>query len=115
LKKYISAKIHGLAVTRAAVDYHGSVGVDGELLRSAGIEPYESVLVVNLATGTRWETYAIPAGSGEFHLNGGSARLGSVGDRCLLMAFSYKETFGGARVLMMGRYNTVCEELEYKH
>jgi len=115
LKKYVSAKIHGLTVTRAALEYHGSVGVDADLLQSAGIEPYEGVLVVNLTTGARWETYAIPAGPGEFHLNGGSARLGSVGDRCLLMTFVYKETFDGARVLMIGPGNAISEVLMYEH
>jgi aspartate 1-decarboxylase len=115
VKKYISAKIHGLTVTRAALEYHGSVGVDRELLQAVGIEPYEAVLVVNLANGSRWETYALPAGPGEFHLNGGSARLGCVGDRCLVITFTWADRFDGARVLMMGADNKVAEVVEYSH
>jgi aspartate 1-decarboxylase len=115
MKKYISAKIHGLHVTRSALDYHGSLGVDGRLLKEAGIEPYEGILVVNLSTGARWETYAIAAGPGEVQLNGGSARLGCVGDRLLVMTFAYEEHFSGARVLMIGSENEVFEVVEYTH
>ena len=115
MRKYVKAKIHGLCVTRAALDYHGSIGVDGDLLQSAGIEPYECVLVVNLTSGARWEAYAIPAGPGELHLNGGSARLGCVGDRCLLMTCAYEERFSGARVLMIGPDNATCEVVRYEH
>lgn len=114
MRKYVRAKIHGLKVTRAALDYHGSVGVDGDLLQAARIDPYECVLVVNLTTGARWETYAIPAGPGEFHLNGGSAHLGSVGDRCLLMAFVYDEAFTNAEVLMIGADNAISEVVRYE-
>lgn len=113
MKEYINAKIHGLAVTRSALDYHGSVGVDAALLEMVGIEPYEAVQVVNLANGARWKTYAIPAGPGELHLNGGSARLGQVGDRCLVMTFAWKESFTGAKVVMMGPGNKVQEVVEY--
>lgn len=113
MKRYVNAKIHGLTVTRSALEYHGSVGVDGDLLQKVGIEPYEAVLVVNLNNGARWETYAIPAGPGEMHLNGGSARLGNVGDRCLIMTFAWKEVFTGAHVLMMGPGNTIAQVVEY--
>jgi aspartate 1-decarboxylase len=114
VKEYINAKIHGLAVTRSVLDYHGSVGVDVDLLEMVGIEPFEAVQVVNLANGARWKTYAIPAGPGELHLNGGSARLGQVGDRCLIMTFAWKESFTGAKVAMIGSDNKIEEVVDYQ-
>ncbi len=115
MKKYISAKIHGLTVTKSALGYHGSIGVDAHLLEAVGVQAYECVLVVNLSNGARWETYAIPAGPGEVELNGGSARLGCVGDRILVMAFAYEEKFSGAHVLMIEPGNTEAEMIRYEH
>jgi aspartate 1-decarboxylase len=115
MKKYVSAKIHGLHVTRSALDYHGSLGVDGDLLQQVGIEEYEAILVVNLNNGARWETYAISAGPGEVQLNGGSARLGCVGDRLLIMTFTWEEEFSGAKVLMIGEDNKVTHVVNYAH
>jgi aspartate 1-decarboxylase len=47
------------------------------------------VLVANVNTGDRFETYAIKGvrGSGEIQLNGATARLGQVGDRVIIFAF----------------------------
>ena len=115
MKKYVNAKIHGLQVTRSALDYHGSLGVDASLLEQAGIEPYEAILVVNLNNGARWETYAISADPGEVQLNGGSARLGCVGDRLLIMTFAWEDHFSGAKVLMIGAGNKVTKVVEYSH
>src|SRR5947199_2449313 len=49
--------------------------------------PYESVHVVNVNTGERFQTYAITgeAGSGVIGLNGAAARLGYPGDKLIIM------------------------------
>lgn len=96
LRSYVTAKIHGIAVTAASVEYHGSVTIAGELLDAAGIDPYERVFVVNLNNGARWDTYAIPGAPGVFTLNGGSARLGVPGDRCVIMTYGLAEAAPGA-------------------
>ena len=62
MRRYVRAKIHGLRVTNSALRYHGSVGIDDELLKAAGIDQFEAVDVVNLNTGSRWQTYALSAG-----------------------------------------------------
>lgn len=85
----LKSKIHGARVTQADLNYVGSVTIDRDLLRATDILPNEKVLVVNLDTGARLETYAFEgeAGSGVIGMNGGCARLCQVGDRVLIMAF----------------------------
>jgi aspartate 1-decarboxylase len=87
----IRAKLHQARVTSADINYEGSISIDTHLLDEAGIFPYEKVLVVDIENGSRQETYVIPGapGSGEIGLNGAAARLVSVGDRVIIMAFSY--------------------------
>jgi aspartate 1-decarboxylase len=68
--KALKGKIHRATVTDIRVDYPGSLGVDSRLMEAAGILPYEEVLVANVSTGARVETYAIPAelGSGKIDI-----------------------------------------------
>jgi aspartate 1-decarboxylase len=113
MRTYVAAKLHGIAVTSSQVDYHGSVTIDLNLLRAAGIDPYEQVQVVNLATGGRWTTYVIPGGAHEFALNGGGARLGVVGDRCVVMTYHAADRFRGATVIMLDADNGVIGTVDY--
>jgi len=114
MNRYIKGKIHGVRVTKSLLRYHGSVTVDRELMEKAGIEPYEAVDVVNLNTGDRWSTYILPGGKGEFWLNGGSARLGTLGDECLLMVYGFGDKFPGAKVVMVNEKNEIIDLIDYK-
>ena len=86
----LKGKIHRARITQCFVDYEGSLEIDIELMKKAGILPYEKILVVNATNGQRLETYAIPgeAGSGIFCLNGAAAHRGSVGDIITIMCFA---------------------------
>jgi aspartate 1-decarboxylase len=55
-----------------------------------GILPGERVLVVDINNGNRFETYVIEGerGSNTVELNGAAARLVSIGDRLIIMAFA---------------------------
>jgi len=90
-RQFMHAKLHRCTVTRADLDYIGSISVDTDLLEAVGILPYEKVLVVDVDNGARFETYAIeaPAGSGTIGINGGAARLVQTGDLVLIIAFAY--------------------------
>jgi aspartate 1-decarboxylase len=81
------SKIHGAFVTDANLHYVGSITIDRALMEAANIIPYEWVHVVNVTTGSRFETYAIEgeAGSGTISLNGAAARLGHPGDKLIIM------------------------------
>lgn len=64
LVKLLKAKLHHAAVTEVKLDYPGSIAIDADLLKKAGIMSYESVLVADLNNGSRLETYVIPAQAG---------------------------------------------------
>jgi aspartate 1-decarboxylase len=89
--KALKAKIHRGRVTGTKIDYPGSIGIDEEMLKNAGIMPYEEVLVANVTNGERVETYVVPApaGSKEITVLGAAARLFSPGDIVIIMNFAY--------------------------
>ncbi len=89
LRKILYAKLHGLVVTGKNVNYYGSLTLDKEIINMAGLKPFESVLVVNINNGARFETYLIHGKKGEVILNGGAARLGEIGDKLIILAFAY--------------------------
>lgn len=115
-RTWVAAKLHGITVTAAGVDYQGSVTIDVTLMTAAGVEPYEQVDVVNLNTSGRWTTYALPgpAGGRAFELNGGGARLGVVGDPCVVMTYTRAEVFPGALVVFLDRGNRVTGTTSYR-
>lgn len=85
------AKVSHLRVTQTELDYtDGSLTLDPEVMGEAGLNPYEKVLVINLNTGDRFETYLIEgeAGSRDVCLNGGTARLGKKEDQLIVMSFA---------------------------
>ena len=85
----LKSKLHQACITHADVEYEGSLGIDIELMEAVGLQPFEKVLVANINNGSRLETYAIPEpfGSRRIVLNGAAARLGSVGDRVIILSF----------------------------
>ena len=86
----LNGKIHTARLTQCELDYEGSLEIDIDLMREAGILPYEKILVVNRRNGARLETYAIPgeAGSKVFCMNGPAAHQGAPGDVITIMAFA---------------------------
>ena len=91
--KILRAKIHRATITEADVDYVGSITIDRDLLDASGILPGESVLVADVQNGARFETYTVEgaAGSGIICVNGAAARLVTVGDKVIIMAFAYAQ------------------------
>lgn len=113
MKEYIQAKLHNIVVTNKSIDYHGSVTICKNLLSASGIEPYQKVDVVNLNTGARWTTYAVPGKTRSFELNGGGARLGEIGDRCVVIAYEMCNSFLGAKVIFCTLENEIEETINY--
>ena len=87
--RLLKAKIHRATVTFTDVNYHGSITIDSDLLKAAGLYPNEAVLVADCDNGNRFETYIIPGepGSGVIGINGAAARLSKVGNKVIVMAF----------------------------
>lgn len=86
----LKSKLHRIPVTEANLDYEGSLTLDPDDMESVGIVPYERILVANVASGSRFETYAIAGrrGSHVCCLNGAAARLGKTGDLLIVMSFA---------------------------
>ncbi len=79
-------------VTDSNLEYEGSITIDKDILKEAGILPYEQVMVSNLNNGERFETYVIPGKKGEICLNGPTARKGVVGDRIIIFCYEYMDS-----------------------
>ena len=86
----MKAKIHRASVTHCDMHYEGSISVDQDWLDEVGILPNEQVDVLNINTGARFTTYAIPAerGSKTIGINGAAARLAQVDDLVIIIAYA---------------------------
>ncbi|MFN3966763.1 MAG: aspartate 1-decarboxylase [Endomicrobiia bacterium] len=94
LRFVCKSKIQNATVTEKNIKYSGSIKIDSALLEKADILPYEIVLVINVNTGARFETYVIPAkkNSGEIGLQGGAARLGEIGDKLIIISYGFLDS-----------------------
>jgi aspartate 1-decarboxylase len=108
LREFCTAKITGAVVTRSELQYGGSCGVDTTILEAAGLSAWEKVLVANVATGARLETYLIPepAGSGVIGIYGSAAHHAKVGEEVILMSFAHLDpaearAFKGPKVIKL--------------
>lgn len=84
------AKLHQATVTQCDLNYEGSITIDRDLLDACGILVNEQVDVLNINTGARFTTYAIPGerGSGIIGINGAAARLAQNGDRVIILSYA---------------------------
>jgi aspartate 1-decarboxylase len=73
IRRFVRAVIHNASVTHAEVSWPVSLRIDPVLLRSADVQPFEEVEIVNTTTGSRWRSWAEPAaeGSGEIRVHAG--------------------------------------------
>jgi len=85
----LKSKIHGATLTGTELDYEGSITIDQNLLEKADILPGEQVHVLNINNGQRFITYTIaaPKDSGTILLNGPAARLGTIGDKVIIISY----------------------------
>ena len=90
LRTVCKSKLHRATVTEANVQYTGSLTLDAQLMKAAGLVPYEQVHVVDVDNGARVVTYCIegPRGSGTVCINGAAARLISAGDKVIIIAYA---------------------------
>ena len=89
-RQMLRGKIHRATITQAELHYKGSISIDQDLLDASGIFVGERVQVVNLMNGARFETYVIPGegGTGTICLNGPAARLGTPGDKIIIISYA---------------------------
>ena len=86
---FLKSKLHRMVVTQAELDYMGSITIDRDLMDITGLLEHEKVLVADIDTGNRFETYVLEGerGSGIICINGAAARLARKGDMVIIAAY----------------------------
>jgi len=91
LRQFLLGKVHRATVTRADLDYVGSITIDVDLVEAAGFLENEKIDIYDVTNGARLSTYVIPGrrGSGEIGINGAAAHLVRQGDLVILAAYGW--------------------------
>lgn len=86
----LKSKIHRVRVTEANLNYVGSITIDEELMKAAGMIESEKVQILDINNGERFETYIIKGerGSGCICLNGAAARKVAVDDLVIIVSYA---------------------------
>jgi len=119
MRKVIGGKLHGLRVTEANLEYHGSVTLDPEHCEAAGILPLEFVEIWNKTSGARISTYVIlgERGSRCCILNGAAARTCQKGDELIICSSLYIDGTGVEElspcVVTFDASNRIVDRLRY--
>ena len=109
----LKGKLHRATVTDCDLNYEGSISVDADLLRRAGIMPFEQVDIYNVNNGERFTTYAIeaPARSRAIGLNGAAARKAVRGDLIIICSYCHVDADETSQhhpqVVLLGEGNVV--------
>ena len=85
----LKGKIHRATVTKADLDYIGSLTLDEDLMDAAGLKEYEKIQVLDITNGSRLETYIIRGkrGSGQVCINGAAAHFIHTGDLVIIISY----------------------------
>lgn len=88
-RRVLRSKIHRATITQADLHYEGSITIPPDLLAASGIAEYEAVMVWDVNSGSRFETYAITGlpDSRDICVNGAAARLVAPGDLIIIACF----------------------------
>ncbi|MGX5845190.1 aspartate 1-decarboxylase [Mesorhizobium sp. ArgA1] len=119
MRRIVAGKLHGIYVTEAKLDYHGSITLDPDHCEEAGILPMEFVEIWNKNSGARISTYVIlgERGSRCCVLNGAAARTCQPGDQIIICNSVYihdvELTALKPRVLTFDKDNRIVERLTY--
>ncbi len=91
LRHLLLGKIHRAVVTRADLDYVGSITIDRDLIDAAGFLLHEKVDIYDVTNGSRLATYVLeaPRGSGEIGINGAAAHLVKPGDLVIIASYGW--------------------------
>lgn len=82
------SKIHRASVSDANLNYIGSITIDIDLMKAAGLREGQKVDIVNINNGERFSTYIIEGEKGDICLNGAAARKVQIGDKIIVMAYA---------------------------
>ena len=114
LLNVLKGKIHRARVVQAELDYVGSITVDTELARAAGILEYEKVQVVDI--------YVIAGepGSGMICVNGAAAHCVEPGHKVIIMCYAqmtpeeFADPDNAPRVVFVDDDNRIARVTRYE-
>lgn len=119
MRKVVGGKLHGLRVTEANLEYHGSITLDPDHCEAAGILPLEFVEIWNKNSGARLSTYVIlgERGSRCCILNGAAARTCQKGDEIIICSSLYIDGAGiedlSPSIVIFDASNRIVDRLRY--
>jgi len=119
MKQFVAAKFHGIYVTEANLNYHGSITLDPDHCEEVGILPMEYVDIWNKNSGARISTYVIygERGSKCCILNGAAARTCQAGDQVIICSFNFLAPEQleriAPKILTFAPDNSVVDRLTY--
>jgi len=119
MRKIVGGKLHGIRVTDANLDYHGSITLDPDHCERAGILPLEFVEIWNKHSGARLSTYVIfgERGSRCCVVNGAAARTCQRGDELIICSTIYLDLGSisevSPSVVVLDEGNNIVESLRY--
>lgn len=119
MRKIVAGKLHGIHITEANLNYHGSITLDPDHCEAAGILPMEFVEIWNKNSGARISTYVIlgERGSRCCILNGAAARTCQTGDQIIICNAVYVDerqlTSLKPRILTFDQDNHIRDRLSY--
>ncbi|MGH6936823.1 MAG: aspartate 1-decarboxylase [Methylocella sp.] len=119
MRKVVGGKLHGIRVTEANLDYHGSITLDPDHCEAAGIVPLEFVEIWNKNSGARISTYVIlgDRGSRCCIVNGAAARTCQRGDELIICNSIYLPDESIADLspaaVILDEDNNIVETLRY--
>ena len=119
MRKVVGGKLHGIRVTEANLDYHGSITLDPDHCEAAGIMPLEFVEIWNKHSGARLSTYVIlgERGSRCCVVNGAAARTCQRGDELIICSSLYLDENSvlslSPSVAVLDEDNNIIETLRY--
>ena len=113
LRVLLRSKIHRAYVTECNEDYIGSILIDGELMERVDLWEYEKVLICDVTSGNRFETYAIAGerGSGVMSVQGAAAILVDKGDCIIVRSFDVSEDPIDPKMILVNEDNEFVEYL----
>jgi aspartate 1-decarboxylase len=119
MRRVVGGKLHGIRVTEANLDYHGSITLDPNHCEAAGILPLEFVEIWNKHSGARLSTYVIlgERGSRCCVVNGAAARTCQRGDELIICSSLYLDenciSILSPSVVILDEGNNIIETLRY--
>ncbi|MBD9524476.1 aspartate 1-decarboxylase [Ensifer sp. ENS02] len=119
MRKLVAGKLHGIYITEANLNYHGSITLDPDHCEAAGILPMEFVEIWNKSSGARLSTYVIlgERGSRCCVLNGAAARTCQPGDQIIICNSVYLDerqlTSLKPKVITFDEDNHIRDRLSY--